>query len=479
MKPHRTILRGAGRTAAALTTVAAMTLAAPLGVASAVVPPNPDIGAAPPDGPPGPDGPMRRNGACVSGGVLPSSDLSKTPPPLTALRIKQAHKFSTGAGVMVAVIDTGVQPQPRLPGMIPGGDYVDAAGDGFEDCDGHGSIVAGIIAAAPAPGDELIGVAPGAQIIAIRQTSKAFMPENISADPDDPNQSRTAGDIRTLARAIVHAANLGARVINISVVSCVKTSHPIDQAMLGGALKYAVEVKDAVVVAAAGNVGGTVDAGDGSQTCKNNPDIDPARPEDPRNWGGVTSISTPSWFDDLVLSVGFVSPQGVRTENTMMGPWVDVAAPGSGVVSLSTKGEGPINGVPGDEGGLVPIAGTSFAAAYTSGLAALIRSRFPQMPAREVATRIITTAHAPARGVDNAVGRGMIDPVAALTHEIPIEGAPAVTVQAAEQALPAPPPPTDETPRWGALITVGALSVAAVAVFVFVTATGARRLGGR
>ncbi|GAB7065858.1 type VII secretion-associated serine protease mycosin [Mycolicibacterium obuense] len=467
----------AARTAAVLTAVTSLVAVAPLGTAGAVTPPNPDVAAAPPDGPPGPEGPMRKNGACVVGGVLPNSDLAKTPPPLTALQIEQAHKFSTGAGVIVAVIDTGVRPQPRLPGMIAGGDYVDPASgaNGFEDCEGHGTIVAGIIGAAPAPTDGLIGVAPNAQILAIRQTSLAYMPENQSSNPDDPNQSRTAGDIRTLARAIVHAANMGARVINISVVSCVKVTTPIDQAMLGGALKYATEVKDALVVAAAGNVNSAVDSGAGNQNCKSNPDADPTRPDDPRNWGGVTVVSTPSWFDDLVLSVGFVSPEGARAENTMSGPWVDVAAPGSGIVSLSSSGEGVINGVPGEEAGLVPIAGTSFAAAYVSGTAALLRSRFPQMSAREVATRIITTAHAPARGVDNAVGRGLIDPVAALTYDIPVDGAPEVTVQAAELSLPAPPPPPDSAPKWTAAIVIGALSALVVAVLIVVAATGVRR----
>jgi membrane-anchored mycosin MYCP len=186
-------------------------------------------------------------------------------------------------------------------------------------------------------------------------------------------------------------------------------------------------------------------------------------------------VSTPSWFDDLVLSVGFVSPEGTRAENSMAGPWVDVAAPGSGIVSLSSTGDGVINGVPGNEGGLVPIAGTSFAAAYVSGVAALLRSRFPQMTARQVATRLITTAHAPARGVDNVVGRGIIDPVAALTYEVPIDGAPAVTVAAAELSLPQPPPAPDSAPKWTSAIAVGVISVVTLAVAVVVTATGSRR----
>jgi membrane-anchored mycosin MYCP len=465
------------RTVAALCAVGALVAVAPMSTAVAITPPAPDVAAAPEDGPPGPETGVRQSGRCTVGGVLANSDLAQPPPPVVALQLAQAHKFSIGAGVKVAVIDTGVRPQPRLPGMIPGGDYL-GGGDGFEDCDGHGTIVAGIIAAAPAPTDGLIGVAPGAQIVAIRQSSPAYTFDMLSANPDDPNTSRAAMDIRSLARAIVHAANLDARVINVSVVNCVKVTTGVDQAMLGGALKYARDVKDALVVAAAGNTQG-IDAGQGSQNCASNPPPDPTRPDDPRNWGGVSVISSPSWFDDLVLSVGFVSPDGIRAENSMAGPWVDVAAPGTGIVSLSSTGEGVINGVPGQEGQLVPIAGSSFAAAYVSGLAALLRSRFPQMSAREVADRIITTAPAPARGIDNVVGRGMIDPLAALTFQIP-DGGPATTPgQSARLEIPPPPPPADAAPKRAAGLAVGLMLLVAAAVAVVVVATGSQRRKGQ
>ncbi len=468
--------RLAVRAAAVLSTVSALVAVAPLQVAAAVEPPNTDAAAAPPDGPPAPETAMRKDrGNCTVGGVLPNSDLAKPPPPAVALHLDQAHKFSTGTGVIVAVIDTGVTAQPRLPGMISGGDYVDG-GDGFEDCDVHGTIVAGIIGAAPAPTDGLIGVAPGSQILAIRATSPSYTPSGIVSDPDDPNSSRTAMEIRTLARAVRHAADLGAKVITVSVPACVKVTTPVDQAMLGGALKYAREVKDALVVAAAGNSQG-IDGGAGQQNCADNPGPDPSRPTDPRNWGGVTMISTPSWFDDLVLSVGFVSPDGLRAENSMSGPWVDVAAPGTGIVSLSSTGEGVINGVPGQDGQLVPIAGTSFAAAFVSGLAALLRSRFPQMSAADVADRIIITAHAPARGVDNVVGHGLIDPVAALTYQMP-EDQPTRT-QSAQLEVPPPPPAPDTTPKKAAALAVGLVVLAAVAVAVVMVATGTHRKGRR
>lgn len=471
--------RAAVRSAAVLSAVASLVWVLPTATAVAVAPPvDPDVSAAPPDGPPGPDTSMRKQGGCLAPGVMPNSDLSKPPPPSTALRLDQAHKFSTGAGVIVAVIDTGVHPQPRLVNMIPGGDYIDpgAGGPGgFEDCDGHGTAVAGIIGAAPSPNDGLVGVAPNAQILAIRQSSEAYMPENTSGDPNDPNNSQTAGNIRSVARAIVHAVNLGAKVINISVVSCIKVTQPIDQAILGGALRYALDVKDALVVAAAGNVN-AIDTGNSVQsTCQNNPDVDPSRPMDPRNWAGVTAISTPSWFDDLVLSVGFVSPDGIRAQNSMAGPWVDVAAPGSGIVSLSAAdGAGVINGMPNKDGKdapMVPLAGTSFAAAYVSGTAALLRSRFPNLSARQIAARIIATAHQPPRGVDNEVGHGMIDPVAALTYTESLTGEPAITVQAAKLALPPPPPAPDTKPQKAAGIVIGAVvSFFAVVAIVVVSA---------
>jgi membrane-anchored mycosin MYCP len=464
------------RTAAVLSTVSALVAVAPLQVAAAVEPPSSDAAASPPDGPPGPETSMRKDrGNCTVGGVLPNSDLAQPPPPAVALHLEQAHKFSTGAGVTVAVIDTGVRAQPRLPGMIPGGDYIDA-GDGFEDCDAHGTIVAGIIGAAPAPTDGLIGVAPAAQILAIRAASPSYTPENMASNPDDPNSSRTALEIRTLARAVRHAADMGAKVITVSVPACVKVTTPVDQAMLGGALKYARDVKDALVVAAAGNSQG-IDGGAGQQNCADNPGPDPSRPTDPRNWGAVTVISTPAWFDDLVLSVGFVSPDGLRAENSMSGPWVDVAAPGTGIVSLSSTGEGVINGVPGQDGQLVPIAGTSFAAAFVAGLAALVRSRFPQMSAADVAERIIITAHAPARGVDNVVGRGLIDPVAALTYQMPNDQ-PAQT-QSAQLELPPPPPGPDKTPKKAAALAIGLVVLAAAAVAVVMVATGTHRKGRR
>ena len=69
--------------------------------------------------------------------------------------------------------------------------------------------------------------------------------------------------------------------------------------------------------------------------------------------------------------------------------------------------------------GPIPIAGTSFAAAYVSGLAALLKQRFPDLTPAQIINRITATARHPGGGVDNYVGAGVIDPVAALTWDVP------------------------------------------------------------
>ena len=71
--------------------------------------------------------------------------------------LQPVWRLTRGAGQRVAVIDTGVQPHQRLPSVVAGGDYV-STGDGTQDCDGHGTLVAGIIGAAPGDRDGFAGV---------------------------------------------------------------------------------------------------------------------------------------------------------------------------------------------------------------------------------------------------------------------------------------------------------------------------------
>ena len=459
----------AGLTRAARTTSAAAVAAVLLGAnvmmpaaAVAIDPPGVDPAALPPDDTPGPDQEMKQQNTCADPLTVANPDVTQAAPGNVMLDVAQAWKYSTGAGVTVGLIDTGVTPNPRFPALFPGGDYV--MGDengGLFDCDSHGTVVASIIAAQPSdpaakpppmppgvdaappppevpaspfpttpppappkpstvtvtapppapppapeeapppeepvapaagpgggevppvpgppPGspDGVVGIAPDAALISVRQSSSAFGPAK--PQPGDNEEiRRKAGDIATLARAVVHLANLGVRVMNISVTACINAAQPIDQAALGAAIRYAAVDKDIVIVAAAGN------EGEGS-ACGQNPLFNPLRAEDPRDWQDVSTIVTPAWFSDYVLTVGAVSPDGQPLPQSIAGPWVGVAAPGLEVMGLSSVNGAPVNALPGrDPGKAIPLSGTSFATAYTSGVAALVRAKYPQLSAHQI-----------------------------------------------------------------------------------------------
>ena len=368
-------------------------------LASAVTPPSVDDSRLPDPRPPAPPERTEKRQDCLVS--TPAHDVRAVERQLDALDLPQVWPLSRGAGQTVAVIDTGVARHRLLPHLMAGGDYV-YTGDGTDDCDGHGTIVAGIIGAAedPTGAAEFSGVAPDSTIIGIRQSSVKFAPAGQSAPG--------FGDVDTLAEAVRTAADMGASVINVSSIACVASADDLDDRALGAALAYAVDVKNVVVVAAAGNVGGL------GQCPDQNPPADPARPGLP-DWGSVKVVVSPAWYDDYVLTVGSVDAQGAPSQFTLAGPWVDVAAPGEGVVSLDAEGEGLVDTLPVLGGDPAPIVGTSYAAPVVSGIAALVRARSPHLTARQVMQRIKETAHRPPSGWDPFVGNGVVDALAAVS----------------------------------------------------------------
>ena len=97
-------------------------------------------------------GPVPAPGASSVRCVPPAAVAERAGPgPAERLRLPAAHAVATGRGQRIAVIDTGVAPHPRLAGRLTGlGDML-TGGDGLDDCDGHGTAVAGLIGAAPDP----------------------------------------------------------------------------------------------------------------------------------------------------------------------------------------------------------------------------------------------------------------------------------------------------------------------------------------
>ncbi|WP_330848889.1 S8 family peptidase [Mangrovicoccus ximenensis] len=271
----------------------------------------------------------------------------------TDIDLPEAWENSRGAGVLVAVIDTGVDYRhPDLaenmwinPGEIPG-NGIDDDGNGFVDdihgydfvdtdarpMDGnsHGTHVAGTIAAVAGNGIGIAGVAPEAQIMAVKVLSDSG-----------------TGSIFDAIQGIEYAALMGAQIANCSWGGAAFPTALADAVRLAGEAGMAI-------VAAAGN-----DA--------KNTDISPHYPAaiDAPN---MISVAATDRYDSFA---GF-SNYGIRS--------VDVAAPGVGILST----------VPG--AGYASKSGTSMAAPHVSGIAALILANEPWLSPAELRQRLIDSS---------------------------------------------------------------------------------------
>jgi type VII secretion-associated serine protease mycosin len=261
--------------------------------------------------------------------AVPASQISGvTPWPQETLDLKDAWVLSQGAGQRVAVIDSGVDDRnPQLQGQVQ--DRIDLTGTTADDCYGHGTAVAGIVAAKPLSGVTFTGVAPKAKVISI----KMQVGEDSSSGPSVP-----------MSQAIRRAVDAGATIINISATTS-------DSQDLRSAVQYA-QGKNVLIVAAAGNVS------PGQQ----------ATAEYPASYQGV-------------LSVAAINRDGSSTSFSNDKSKVDVSAPGQGIITLAVG-----------TGYLANLEGTSYASPYVAGVAALVRSRFPALGYLDVIKRIVNTA---------------------------------------------------------------------------------------
>ena len=282
------------------------------------------------------------------------------------------HALATGRGVRVAVIDTGVARHDQLARLESGPDLVAPdSPDPHLDCDIHGTVVAGVIAARDT------GIAPSATILSIRQSSAHYRSDARDAE------ARGAGDLESLARAITAAVEADADVINVSVVSCVApavaaklTTRPLDDAL------RRAEESGALVIAAAGNTGGT-DTG-----CSPGDVVYPAHGP---TVVSVAAVEEPRDHADYSLPGRLAAPGTVPLGLSPTGGWArgDAASP----LALAA-----------DE--VQPLTGTSFAAPVIAGTAALLRERFPDATPAQLRERLHATAHP---------GSGFVEPLAAVS----------------------------------------------------------------
>ncbi|MDI6103780.1 S8 family serine peptidase [Actinoplanes sp. NEAU-A12] len=320
--------------------------------------------------------------------------------------------LATGAGVRVAVVDSGVDGRNRqLAGrVVDGRDLLRNEADGRRDCVGHGTAVAGIIAGVPEASTGVQGLAPAATIVPVR----------VSEDTDGGDQGSSASKF---AEAIRWAAGAGrADVINISLVM------PQQDDGVRDAVAEAVRA-GVVVVAAAGN--GGVDAG----------------------------VAYPAGYPG-VIGVGAVAADGRLAQYSQPGAHVDIVAFGDGVTVLS-----PV-------GGHRTVQGTSFAAPFVSATAALLRERFPRASAAEITERLLRSVDPAPGGARSAqYGVGLLNPYRALSEE---SGPVVAAVAGPVSAVPVAVRGGAEWERAG-VFAAGGAGVAVLGVVVAVVAGRGRR----
>lgn len=358
----------------------------------------------------------------VNGGGPPSSTLWAQ----QRLKFQQVWPVTRGQGVLVAVIDSGLDtqnPQLRPLKPLPGKNVIDQPGfpaDSTRDCKGHGTEVTSIIAAPPYRGSQFLGMAPGVTILPIKQTN---------TDGDK------TGTWEGIARGIDAAVAAHARVVNISVTS------PNTGAELADAVQRAADA-GVVIVAAAGNDGAGNDL--------------PAYP-------AAYSTRFPN-----VIAVSATDADDQVADFSQTGSYVTVAAPGVGVE------------VPAPITGYLKVDGTSFAAPCVTATVALMLSAHRTMTPIEVRNRLEATADPPPASVpDRKYGYGIVNPYLAVTSvrdDSPV--APSRAVAAPVPARAAPPPPDrhlQHVALGAALVLVGLAAIVVAGAAVLRQPAAARR----
>ncbi|MER5552787.1 type VII secretion-associated serine protease mycosin [Streptomyces sp. NPDC002793] len=283
---------------------------------------------------------------------------------LTAMKAEEMWRSSTGDGITVAVIDSGVDTSnPDLQGKIlDGRNFAPGeSGDEHSDYDGHGTSMAALIAGTgnSRDGDGAFGLAPGVKVLPVRVPEKAA---NLAEDNEQFNA--------TVSAAIRYSADEGAQVINISLAASKGSQKLTDS------VKYALG-KGSLVFAGMGN--------------------------DAERANGVKyPAATPG-----AVGVAAVGRDLQRTEESQYGPHVDLSAPGEEMIHACQSATN-----------VCTSHGTSAATALASASAALIWSKHPDWTNNQVLRVLLNTAGGPTTGEERVddIGHGIVRPRIALTN---------------------------------------------------------------
>jgi subtilisin family serine protease len=258
------------------------------------------------------------------------------------------------ANVVLAVVDSGIDPNhPDLRDKLVKGWSAIGGSHNIRDEDGHGTHCAGIATAIAGNGMGIAGMAPNVKLMPIRVLD-----------------AKGEGEDKDIAAGVIWAANHGATVLSMSVGSYSSSR------VLKEAIAY-VQRKNVLVVAAMGNDGDS-------------------KPNFPAQLKGVMAVGATDSADRLA-------------DFSNMGNWISVTAPGVDILStmptypVTSNRDGASQGYSKDDG-------TSMATPYVAGLAALVRSRWPELTGEQVRKTIeMTATDLGAKGFDTRFGHGRIN----------------------------------------------------------------------
>jgi type VII secretion-associated serine protease mycosin len=279
---------------------------------------------------------------------------------LDFLGMAKAHQITRGEGITVAVLDSGVDYRhPDLKGaLVPGRNFSEGRRDGWEDITGHGTAMAALIAARGHGQNResgVLGIAPAAKILPVRVSGVGAF-----SSP------------RALEQGIEWAADHGADILSISLTD-------VENPTVQQAVKYA-QSRGTLIVAGVGNTA-----------------------------NGDREVMWPARYPGVVAVSG-TDREGNFTESSVSGPEVVLSAPAADILTAGSNRAGRYS----------VGSGTSNATAIVAGVAALVKARHPGLDAANLINRLIMTADdRGSAGHDSRYGYGVVDPVAALTVDVP------------------------------------------------------------
>lgn len=376
-------------------------------------------GAAPPTAP--------AASAASQNGCNAATRIAQAPPALSMLQSDLAWQITRGKGVTVAIVDSGVLAiNPHLVDAFAGGINLvgdGEAADGSTDSFGHGTAIAGQIAARKLDASGVQGLAPDVKILSVR----------VFAGTDKQQVDAGFGpQIGKLAAGIRWAADAGAQIINVSMSTTDNVPAVAD------AVAYA-NSRGSLIISSAGNRNGALSLVESEADVPRYPAGNPG-----------------------VLGTAATDLSGVVTDDSIHGSHVSVSALGQEIITTSALG--------GDCMYAQDAPATSYSAGYVSAAAALVAAAHPNETPAQWAYRLMATAvRADPDARDDRAGWGAIQPYDAIVMqpgpglrgpESPfVDGEGTAPVQPAADPVTVvhKPAPDEEAILFGTTAAVGAL----------------------